>query len=148
MSLMKCPKCHSENPQGAKFCVECGAKQEVLCPGCGSSNAPDFKFCFECGHNLKTAQEALKKEPAFDEKLAKIQRYLPQGLTEKILSQKEKIEGERKQVTVMFCDMVGFTELSEKIGPEDAYSVMDQVYEILIHKVHEFGGTVNEMTGS
>ena len=47
----------------------------------------------------------------------------------------------------MFCDMVGFIELSETLGPEEAYSMMDYVYEILIHKVHEFGGRVNEMTG-
>jgi class 3 adenylate cyclase len=77
----------------------------------------------------------------------KIQRYLPKGLTEKILAQKDKIEGERKQVTVMFCDMEGFTPLVEKLGPEEAYGIMDQVYEILIHKVHDYGGTVNEMTG-
>jgi len=79
--------------------------------------------------------------------LAKIQCYLPKGLTEKILAQRGKIEGERKQVTVIFCDMEGFTALSERLGPEEAYSMMDQVYEILIHKVHDYEGTVNEMTG-
>ena len=47
----------------------------------------------------------------------------------------------------MFCDMEGFTSLTEKLGPEEAYSLMDQVYEILIHKVHDYEGTVNEMTG-
>ena len=47
----------------------------------------------------------------------------------------------------MFCDMEGFTALSEKLGPDEAYSIMDQVYEILIHKVHDYEGTVNEMTG-
>src|SRR6056297_1717249 len=119
---MKCSKCQCDNPEGAKFCAE-------------------------CGHNLKTAFEQTPQATSFDDKLQKIQRYLPQGLTEKILAQKDKIEGERKQVTVMFCDMVGYTALSEEIGPEDAYSIMDQVYEILIYKVHEFGGTVNEMTG-
>jgi class 3 adenylate cyclase/tetratricopeptide (TPR) repeat protein len=77
----------------------------------------------------------------------KIQKYLPQGLVSKILSQKEKIEGERKQVTVMFCDMAGFTPLVEELGPEESYSIMDQVYEILIHKVHDYEGTVNELTG-
>ena len=70
-----------------------------------------------------------------EELLEKIQQYFPKGLIEKILSQKEKIEGERKQVTVMFCDMEGFTPLVEKLGSEAAYSVMDEVYEILIHKV-------------
>ena len=101
----------------------------------------------ECGHNLSPASVPSPKEISFEDKLEKIQRYLPQGLTEKILSQKNKIEGERKQVTVMFCDMAGYTSLSEILGPEEAYSIMDQVYEILIHKVHEFEGTVNEMTG-
>ena len=80
-------------------------------------------------------------------KLTKIQKYLPKGLTDKILSQRDRIEGERKQVTVMFSDMEGFTHLSELLGVEEAYSLMDQIYEILIHKVHDYEGTVNEMTG-
>jgi class 3 adenylate cyclase/tetratricopeptide (TPR) repeat protein len=110
------------------------------------------KFCKECRHQLSQPKEAPPTEPSprdlsLDEKLTKIQRYLPEGLTEKILAQRGKIEGERKQVTVMFCDMEGFTALSEMLGPEEGYSVMDQVYEILIHKVHDYEGTVNEMTG-
>ncbi len=91
--------------------------------------------------------ESTPKDLSFDEKLEKIQRYLPKGLTEKILSQRDKIEGERKQVTVMFCDMEGFTPLSENLGPEEAYGIMDKIYELLIHKVHDYEGTVNEMTG-
>ena len=110
-------------------------------------NPAASRFCMECGHNLSPASGPSPLELSFDEKIEKIQRYLPQGLTEKILSQKNKIEGEHKQVTVMFCDMAGYTSLSEILGPEEAYTIMDQVYEILIHKVHEFEGTVNEMTG-
>jgi class 3 adenylate cyclase/tetratricopeptide (TPR) repeat protein len=144
---MKCRKCQTENPDGMKFCVECGNKLEAICPKCGFGNAPSYKFCGECGHNLTLPSEPIPKSLSFDEKLDKIQRYLPKGLTEKILAQKDKIEGERKQVTVMFCDMEGFTPLVEKLGPEEAYGIMDQVYEILIHKVHDYGGTVNEMTG-
>jgi class 3 adenylate cyclase/tetratricopeptide (TPR) repeat protein len=101
----------------------------------------------ECGHSLTVSSEPISKELSFDKKIERIQRYLPKGLTEKILAQKDKIEGERKQVTVMFCDMEGFTALVESLGPEEAYSIMDQVYEILIHKVHDYEGTVNEMTG-
>ena len=144
---MKCPKCKFENPEGIKFCGECGAKLEKVCPNCKSSSPPNLKFCGECGHNLSISSEPLPKELSFDEKLSKIQKYLPQGVTRKILAQKDRIEGERKQVTVMFCDLEGFTPLSEKLGPEDAYTIMDQVYEILIHKVHDYEGTVNEMTG-
>ena len=147
--MMKCPKCQFENTEDSKFCGACGSSLdfEVICPNCGSKPPQGYKFCNECGHNLTLAQEAPPKDLSFDEKIAKIQRYLPEGLTEKILSQRERIEGERKQVTVMFCDMEGFTALTERLGPEDAYSIMDQVYEILIHKVHDYEGTVNEMTG-
>ena len=144
---MKCQKCQSENPEGKKYCTECGGKLEVLCPQCHSSNPPPSKFCGDCGHSLTLPADPLRKELTFDEKIAKIQKYLPAGITEKILSQSDKIEGERKQVTVMFCDMKGFTPLSEKLGPEEVYAMMDQVYEILIHKVHDYEGTVNEMTG-
>ncbi|KPK22078.1 MAG: hypothetical protein AMK69_20495, partial [Nitrospira bacterium SG8_3] len=144
---MQCPKCQFENPEGIKFCGECGAKLERLCPNCNSLSPPNFKFCGECGQKLVIPVETLPKELSFDEKLDKIQRYLPKGLTEKILAQRDRIEGERKQVTVMFCDMEGFTQLSEKLGPEDAYTIMDKVYEILIHRVHDYEGTVNEMTG-
>jgi class 3 adenylate cyclase/tetratricopeptide (TPR) repeat protein len=119
---MKCPKCHFENPKGAKFCNECG--QYIASPHV-------------------TPPPILP----VDEKFAKIQRYLPHGLADKILSERDKIEGERKQVTVMFCDMAGFTPLVERHGAEKAYIIMDEVYEILIHKVHDFEGTVNEMTG-
>jgi len=144
---MKCPKCQFDNPEGLKFCVECGNKLEIICSNCGFSNEPSFKFCGECGHNLSISTEPAPKDLSFDEKIDKIQRYLPKGLTEKILSQRDKIEGERKQVTVMFCDMEGFTPLVEHLGAEEAYDIMDQVYELLIHKVHDYEGTVNEMTG-
>jgi class 3 adenylate cyclase/tetratricopeptide (TPR) repeat protein len=144
---MKCSKCDFDNPKEAEFCIECGSPMEFHCPKCGAITAATGKFCMKCGHNLTLPSEASPKDLSFDEKLEKIQRYLPKGLTEKILSQRSKIEGERKQVTVMFCDMVGFTNLSERLGPEEAYGIMDEVYEFLIHKVHDYGGTVNEMTG-
>jgi len=144
---MQCPKCQFENPTGTNFCGECGDKLERLCSGCNSPNPLNFKFCGECGHKLDIPFETSPKDLSFDEKLTKIQKYLPEGLTDKILSQRDRIEGERKQVTVMFCDLEGFTSLSEMQGMEESYSIIDQVYEILIHKVHDYEGTVNEMTG-
>jgi class 3 adenylate cyclase/ABC-type dipeptide/oligopeptide/nickel transport system ATPase component len=144
---MKCPKCQAENPEGMNFCGECGAKIETVCPNCNFPNPLQFKFCGKCGHQLSLSAKPVLKEISFDEKLARIQKYLPSGLSEKILAQRGKIEGERRQVTVMFCDMKGYTPLTEKLGEEEAYALMDQVYEILIHKVHDYEGTVNEMTG-
>ena len=144
---MECQSCQTQNPDVNKFCRECGAELSTACPQCAAEVHRSDRFCGNCGHKLSFASTSPTTELSFDEKLTKIQRYLPKGLTEKVLSQRDRIEGERRQVTVMFCDMAGFTVLSDILGPEDAYAVMDQVYEILIHKVNDYEGTVNEMTG-
>jgi class 3 adenylate cyclase/tetratricopeptide (TPR) repeat protein len=144
---MICSQCQTDNREGVKFCEECGAKMELACPHCRMKVPLGKKFCGKCGHQLLLPPQKPLEELSFDQKLQKIQKYLPGGLIEKILSQRDKIEGERKLVTVMFCDMEGFTPLVEKLGPEEAYAIMDHVYEILIHKVHDYEGTVNEMTG-
>jgi len=144
---MKCSECLFENPEDSAFCGDCGAALKLSCQKCGSTPPPGFKFCNKCGHALRKPSEAIYKDLSFDQKIEKIQKYLPKGLTEKILSQRERIEGERKQVTVMFCDLVGYTLLTKKLGPEGTYQLMDEIYEMLIHEVHHYEGTVNEMTG-
>jgi class 3 adenylate cyclase/tetratricopeptide (TPR) repeat protein len=144
---MKCPKCQSVNREGIRFCEQCGVEMELECPRCNAKLPLGKRFCGECGHNLAVSSKPIPKELSFEGKLAKIQRYLPGDLTQKILAQRDKIEGERKQVTVMFCDMEGYASLTERLGPEEIYTLMDQVYELLIHKVHGYEGTVNEMTG-
>ena len=73
---MNCPKCQFENPEDAKFCVECGNKIEIICPNCSSSNSPSYKFCSKCGHKLSLASEAPPKDLTFDEKLTKIQKQI------------------------------------------------------------------------
>ena len=144
---MKCSKCQFDNPKAAKFCIECGGPIEFNCPPCGAITPVTGKFCMECGRNLTPPPKPIPTDLSFDEKLDRIQRYLPKGLTDKILSHRDKIEGELKRVTVMFCDMEGFTQFAEKLGPEKAYGIMDKIYELLIHKVHDYQGTVNELTG-
>jgi class 3 adenylate cyclase/tetratricopeptide (TPR) repeat protein len=149
---MQCPRCQTENPETKKFCRKCGAKLLIVCPQCNSECLPADEFCGECGYPLSDTSkpapnDLTPKDLTFDEKLAKIQKYLPGNITEKILSQRTRIEGERKQVSVLFTDMAGYTTMSEKLDAEEVYSLMDQVYEILIHKVTEYGGTVNEFTG-
>ncbi|MBW2182003.1 MAG: zinc ribbon domain-containing protein, partial [Deltaproteobacteria bacterium] len=143
---MNCPKCQFDNKPDKQFCTECGAKLFLKCPGCSSEVEPGEKFCGKCGHDITLPSEPAPKELSLEEKIDKIQKYIPKGLAEKILSQRDQIEGERKHVTVMFCDMKGFTPLVEKIGADEAYAIMDQVYEILIHQVRDYDGTVNEMT--
>ena len=144
---MKCSNCRFENPEGMKFCGRCGKKLERFCPSCNFSNPLRFTFCGNCGHDLSIPSPPAFKELSSDEKIEKIQSYLPKSLTEKVLSQRDRIEGERKQVTVMFCDMKGSTQLTEKLGAEETFSLIDQIYSILIQKVHEYEGTVNELRG-
>ncbi len=81
---MKCPKCQIDNPDKAKFCIECGAPMEFLCPQCGVMNPVKGKFCMECGHNVAPSSEKPTVDLSFDEKLTKIQKFLPEGLIEKI----------------------------------------------------------------
>ena len=127
---MRCPECQSNIRSGIKFCEECGCRLETTCPACKAIIPLGIKFCGECGSKLNLLSEYIPDEISFAEKLRKIQKHLPKGLTEKIISKKEKIEGERKQVTVLFCDMQGFTTLVDFIGAEKAFSIMDQIYEL------------------
>ncbi len=147
---MKCLQCDFDNPDEAKFCGSCGGRLDRICPKCNFANPANHKFCNECGQQLAAEQQAPQPGAAplpDTEKIAKIQKYLPKGITEKILAQRGRIEGERKQVTVMFCDLSGFTSMSEQLDPEEIYPVVDRVLEILIHKVHEYEGVVNKMIG-
>ena len=144
---MQCSKCQFANVDVMNFCGKCGTKLENKCPQCDFVNPSEYEFCGKCGNKLSLPPINATKEISFGEKLANLQKYLPEGIAEKIISQRGRIEGERKQVTIMFCDMVDFTPLSEKLDPERAYEIVDQIYEILIHKVHDYEGTVNELTG-
>lgn len=83
---MECVRCKFKNRKGAKFCKNCGAKLELVCPSCGYSCDSDSAFCDECGHDLRSpTTPALPKNLSFDDKLTKIQTYLPNSLTEKSL---------------------------------------------------------------
>ena len=138
---MKCPKCQFENPEGAKFCVECGGKIEIICRKCGFSNSPRFKFCAECGHALKEPTGA----PLID--YTEPHSYTPKFLAEKILTTRSSIEGERKLVTVLFADVANYTSIAEKLDPEEVHQIMDGCFKILMDEIHRYEGTINQFTG-
>ena len=85
---MKCPKCQFENPEDAKFCLECGEKIEIACPQCGKKIPSGAKFCSECGQKLGASAKEIPKSLSPEEKIQKIQKYLPKGIAEKIFVQK------------------------------------------------------------
>ncbi len=138
---MLCPTCRTENPEGIKFCGECGSRLERICPQCHAVNPPQFKFCGECGQVL----DKLPLVSPIDYKEPK--SYTPKHLADKILTTRSALEGERKLVTVMFADVAGFTAISEKLDPEDVHRIMDGCCRILVDEIHRFEGTVGEFRG-
>jgi class 3 adenylate cyclase len=142
---MECPTCRTENPPHKKFCRGCGGKLVPVCPQCGSENLPGDKFCGECGQALAAPSETPPPKSPTEKRPAP--SALPKELTEKILAQKGRIEGERRQVTVMFCDLEGSTALTEKLGDEKAFGLIDEIFGLLTQQVHKYEGTVQEFRG-
>ena len=139
---MRCPQCQEENPPQAKFCNACGARFQVLCPACAHANAPGSRFCNECGGALGEA--AVSVPPA---KFASPRSYVPAHLAERILTSRSALEGERKQVTVLFADLKGSMELLADRDPEEARKLLDPVLERMMEAVHRYEGTVNQVMG-
>src|ERR1044071_8880128 len=140
---MNCPRCQSDNPPNAAFCDQCGARLETACPNCGESNRHGAQFCRNCGHTITetvtTAARALGV-PAPG-------TYVPTYLAEKILATRHMLEGERKQVTVLFADIKGSTKLIETLDPEEGQKIIDPVLRIMMDAVHKYEGTVNQVLG-
>jgi hypothetical protein len=113
---MKCPRCQVVNPSGTRFCGQCAAPLAAVCPSCGASNPPENKFCGQCAAPLDKPAR-----PRF----AAPESYTPKHLAEKILTSKAALEGERKQVTVLFADLKGSMELLADRDPEDARKLLD-----------------------
>ena len=136
---MKCLQCQHENRSGAKFCEECATPLARTCSNCGSQLSATAKFCSECAHPVPRAiPEARFTSP---------ESYTPKHLAEKILISKSALEGERKQVTVLFVDVSGFTALSERHDPEVVHDLMARAFELMLAEIHRYEGTVNQFLG-
>jgi class 3 adenylate cyclase/tetratricopeptide (TPR) repeat protein len=137
---VSCSQCGHDNPSGAKFCSGCGGRLEAVCPECGHSNLPGSRFCNECGKPVAT-------RPSAAGTVASPQSYTPRYLAEKILTSRHALEGERKQVTVLFADIKGSLELLSDRDPEEARKLLDPVLERMMEAVHRYEGTVNQVMG-
>ena len=113
---MKCHSCGSDNREGAKFCGECAEPlaAAVACPRCGTANPKGRKFCDSCAQPLAVASAP---DP---------RTYTPKHLADKILTSRSALEGERKQVTILFADVKGSTELASELDPEEWHGIMDR----------------------
>jgi class 3 adenylate cyclase/tetratricopeptide (TPR) repeat protein len=136
-----CFRCRADNSPGRRFCGECGAPLAVPCGSCGFSNEPGIKFCGGCGAPLGAVPATATP------KFASPDAYTPKHLAEKILTSKAALEGERKQVTVLFADLKGSMELLADRDPEEARKILDPVLERMMEAVHRYEGTVNQVMG-
>ncbi|MFI5008025.1 MAG: AAA family ATPase, partial [Solirubrobacterales bacterium] len=134
-------RCQQDAPPDAAFCPKCGAKLSVGCPQCGAVNAPDDNFCRKCG-----ARVTVSAAPTAT-RFAAPEAYTPKHLAEKILTSKAALEGERKQVTVLFADLKGSMELLADRDLEEARRLLDPVVERMMEAVHHYEGTVNQVMG-
>jgi class 3 adenylate cyclase len=130
---VRCPRCSQENPDEARYCLHCGAQLAISCPACGAVQPPGARFCPECGRAV-TAGPA----PA---------GYTPAHISEQILAVRSAIEGERKQVSVLFCDIVRSSALAAELGPEEFHLVIDRFFRVALAEVHRYEGTINQFLG-
>jgi class 3 adenylate cyclase/tetratricopeptide (TPR) repeat protein len=131
-----CAACQHENPPAAKFCQQCGARLGTACARCGTGLPADARFCHECG----AAAPGAPATPA-------PRSYTPRHLADEILRSRSALEGERKQVTVLFADVKGSVELSEQVDAEEWHRLLDGFFQILAEGVHRYEGTINQYTG-
>jgi len=134
---MQCPNCGIENRKGAKFCNECASALPLNCPSCGTENPPGAKFCNECAASLKErtkVSDTIKKEDTGTR-------------SDPVVTTRDVPEAERRQLTVMFCDLVGSSALSEKLDPEDLRQVMKVYQEACAEVITRFDGHIAKYLG-
>jgi class 3 adenylate cyclase/tetratricopeptide (TPR) repeat protein len=141
---MVCPRCQADNPTNAAFCDECGTRLETACPNCGESNRRSGKFCRNCGQPINQPVTTALASPVG---VPAPEAYVPKHLAEKILATRHTLEGERKQVTVLFADIRDSMKLIEGRDPEEAQKIIDPVLQVMMDAVHRYEGTVNQVLG-
>ncbi len=138
---MRCVRCGRDNPAEANSCLGCGAVLGTDCPACGTALPAAAKFCPECG------QPAARPSVPTGSRFTSPDAYTPRHLADKILTSRSALEGERKVVTVLFCDLAGSTGLSERLGPEAMHRLLDRFFELALAEVHRYEGTINQFLG-
>jgi class 3 adenylate cyclase/tetratricopeptide (TPR) repeat protein len=140
---MQCRRCQAQNRHDARFCRDCGNRLGVACPSCHAPAEPGSRFCDACG----TAFDGPLDASGVPSRFATPHHYTPRHLADRILTERATVEGERKQVTILFADVKGSLELLADRDPEEARELLDPVLDRMIEAVHRYEGTVNHVMG-
>src|SRR5262245_7424417 len=128
-----CSRCRQENPAGARFCMGCGAPLAAACSGCGAELPQGARFCPGCGRAVEGAAPApAPASPAASVSAADPKSYTPRHLADKILTSRGAMQGERKPVSVLFCDLVSSTALAERLGPDTMHALLSRFFELAL----------------
>jgi uncharacterized Zn finger protein (UPF0148 family) len=119
---VNCPSCNHANRESAQFCKDCGTRFAKTCTSCHTELRAGAKFCDTCGSPTATVEDSEAIEPSARERNPR--DYTPKHLADKILQSKSALEGERKQLTVLFADVKGSMELAEQLDPEQWHRVL------------------------
>ena len=151
---MRCPQCDTENPEGAKFCLHCGASLALTCPHCNTELPPEARFCFACGAELIAPPDAPPPRPAADTPASapsfltdRLLRLVPQEYADRLVATRGKVPTERRLVTILFSDVKGSTAMAESLDPEDVMEIMSGAFDLLIEPVVRHEGTVARLMG-
>ena len=126
---MRCRSCQQDNPPRARFCLACGTRLAAACAECGVELPDGARFCPECGRAIDARPPAAAAGHTSD-------AYTPRHLAERILTSRAALQGERKPVTVLFCDLVGSTALAERLGPDAMHDLLNRFFETALAEVH------------
>src|SRR5438552_17473284 len=143
---MRCAACGADVIAGKRFCHACGTPVAVQCRGCGATIDPGFRFCPDCGLQQNEGVHHAVPPPASDA-ITWLSRHIPTGLAHKIRATRGAVAGERKQVTVLFCDLVGSTAIAAGLDPEDYAELLDRYLEIVCREVYKFEGIAPHLAG-
>ena len=137
---MNCPNCQTVNAESAKFCSNCGHSLTQVCPNCSTENPLAANFCSNCGEQLDLSAAAPQD---------KLLQYIPKELLEKLETARagHTMAGERRTVTMLFCDVTGSTAAAEQMDPEDWAEIMNGAFEHLIAPVYRYEGTLARLMG-
>jgi class 3 adenylate cyclase len=128
---MECPSCKADVPDGSKFCNDCGTAVSIRCAACGAENRAGSKFCSECGASLAAPTASLLAAAPI------VASTLQQPVS----------NAERRQLTVMFCDLVGSTALSTRLDPEDTREIIHAYHRCCAETIARSGGFVAKYMG-
>jgi ABC-type oligopeptide transport system substrate-binding subunit/class 3 adenylate cyclase/tetratricopeptide (TPR) repeat protein len=144
---MQCPRCNTENPEVAKFCLKCGAKLVLACPHCQTELPSHAEFCIACGTQLVTPPHEAMREPGWGRLTETLHRLVPKEFAERLLATQGQVVKERRMVTILFSDVKGSTQMAEDFDPEEWVEIMNGAFDILIEPIYRYEGTVARLMG-